>query len=238
MTSDIPFQPPPENLKPANGEVHVFYAPLNQPQERLEQFSKTLSEDENQRARRFHFGKDKSRFIAGRGMLRKILGWLLKVKPVDLAFSYGAHGKPRLALPTAENFLHFNVAHSDSVAVYAFSPVHEVGIDIERIRPLREVEDMVAHFFSETERTQWRSLPAAAKTTAFFNCWVRKEALLKARGKGIGEPLNSIEVLFGGNFFSAAPFSLHSLLPALDHVAAVAVKCRDPLIHCWCSDNF
>ena len=101
----------------------------------------------------------------------------------------------------------------------------------------REAEDIAAHFFSKSEQTQWRSLPAAVKTEAFFNCWVRKEALLKANGEGIGESLSQVEVFFNGNLFSGAEFTLSSLLlPVRDHVAAVAVKCRDPLISCWHAD--
>jgi 4'-phosphopantetheinyl transferase len=81
MTLQIPFSPPPENLQLANGEVHVFYAVLDQPLWRLEQLAETLSADERQRASRFHFGKDKYRYVAGRGMLREFLGRMLGANP-------------------------------------------------------------------------------------------------------------------------------------------------------------
>ncbi|MBW8863334.1 MAG: 4'-phosphopantetheinyl transferase superfamily protein [Verrucomicrobia bacterium] len=234
MKPEITFKPPPQTLELASGEVHVFCSSLDQPRERMEQLTDTLSEDERHRAGRFRFKKDLDRFVAGRGMLREILGWLMGVKPKELSFSYSPNGKPHLTAPTGKKFPHFNVSHTGSLAVYAVSLEHEVGIDIERIRPLRETEDIAAHFFSQSERTQWRSLQTAAKTEAFFNCWVRKEALLKAFGKGIGEPLNQVEVFFGGDLFSGAQFTLRSLLlPVLNHVAAVAVKCRAPLISCW-----
>jgi len=234
---EIAFNPPPRTLELANGEVHVFCTSLDQPRERMERLVDTLSEEERHRAGRFRFKKDLDRFVAGRGILREILGWLLNVKPGELRFSYGSNGKPQLAMPPGNSFPHFNVAHSGSLAVYAVSREHEVGIDIECIRPLREAEDIAANFFSKSEQTQWLSLPAAVKTEAFFNCWVRKEALLKANGKGIGEPLSQVEVFFTGDLFSDTQFTLRSfLLPVRDHVAAVAVKCRDPLISCWRSD--
>jgi 4'-phosphopantetheinyl transferase len=233
MMPGIPFNPPPVNLKPADGEVHVFCIPLDQRPARLEQLAKTLSEDERLRAGNFHFGNDRNRFIAGRGMLRDILGWLLGVEPADLIFSYGDHGKPRLAAPAAKSSLHFNMAHSGSLAVYAISPTYEVGIDVERIRPIREAADIAAHFFSEEERAKWRSLPEDARMEAFFNCWVRKEAVLKACGKGIGASLNQIEVFFDGDFLSGAQFSLRSLSPAFNYAAAVAARCRDLRVSCW-----
>jgi 4'-phosphopantetheinyl transferase len=234
---EILFNPPPRTLELASGEVHVFCTSLDQPRERMERLIDTLSEEERHRAGRFRFKKNLDHFVAGRGILREILGRLLNVKPGELCFSYGSNGKPQLAMPPGNGFPHFNVAHSGSLAVYAISPEHEVGIDIERIRPLREAEDIAAHFFSKSEQTQWRSLPAAVKTEAFFNCWVRKEALLKANGEGIGESLSQVEVFFNGNLFSGAEFTVRSLLlPVRDHVAAVAVKCRDPLISCWHAD--
>jgi 4'-phosphopantetheinyl transferase len=200
----------------------------------MEHFEKTLSADECQRAARFHFGKDKNRYVAGRGMLREILGWLLGVGPDELIFSYCVHGKPRLAAPTAsEAPLHFNVAHSDSLVVYAVSCEQEVGIDVERIRPIREMEDIAAHVFSELERAQWRLFPDEKKMEVFLNCWVRKEALLKISGEGISKPLNQIEVFFDNVCHVSPPLSPHSLLPALNYSIAVAANSRVTRINSW-----
>ena len=131
MTLQIPFSLPPDNLELASDEVYVFCAQLEQPVTRLEQFRETMSPDELQRAARFRFEKDRNFFVAGRGMLRKILGWLLDMKPSELSFSYGNHGKHRLATAASKNFLHFNVAHSDSLVVYAVARDREVGVDVE-----------------------------------------------------------------------------------------------------------
>src|SRR6267378_2713952 len=220
MKPEIRFKPPPEDLQLTDGDVHVFCAALDQSLARMEQLAETLSADEHQRAARFHFEKDKNHYVAGRGMLREILGRLLGVEPGELIFAYGVHGKPCLAMPPVKNSLHFNVAHSDSLVVYAVSREHEVGIDVERIRPVREVEDIAAHIFSKPERAQWRLLADDKKTEAFFYCWVRKEAWLKAGGSGIDEPLNQIESSFGGDVTGKGRFSLHSFQPASDFAAA------------------
>jgi len=233
MILNIPFRSPPERPEIADSEVHVFYASLDQPPARLEQLAEQLSEDERARASRFIYNHDKNRFVAGRGMLREILGWLLQVKPDDLSFSYNSHGKPQLAAPLTGNILHFNLAHSGSLAVYAVSRKSEIGIDIERIRPIYEAEEIAAQFFSKQECAQWRSFPAEQKAGAFFNCWTRKEAWLKACGEGIGERLKQTEVFFAGDFFDSAQYLVRSLPLGLDYAAAVAIKSREARVNCW-----
>ena len=175
------------------------------------------------------FERDKHRFIAGRGMLREILGWLLRLEPHELIFSYGFHGKPRLATAAWGKFLHFNLAHSDSLVVYAVSRESEIGIDVERICPIREADEIAALFFPESERAQLRSLPAEQKSTAFFNCWTRQEALFKASGEGIGELLDFPDT----GLFDSAQYSQRSFFPALGYTAAVAVKRRAALVNLW-----
>ena len=233
MTPEILFDPSPEKLELTNDEIHIFCASLDPSRSHLEQFAETLSKDERQRAARFHFEQDRNRFVAGRGILRKILGWLLGAEPRELIFSCGPHGKPQLAGPAAQSLLHFNLAHHDSLAVYAVSHTNEVGIDLERIRPVFETEEIVAHCFSERERAQWLSLPSGSRGEAFFNCWTRKEALLKATGEGIGDQMGQTEVYFTGDLSGGTRWSLRSLIPALDYTAAVATECHDARVTCW-----
>ena len=244
MTPEILFDPPPEILEPANGEIHVFCASLDQPCPEMERFAESLSKDERQRAARFHFERDKNRFVTGRGILREILGWLLGAEPCELVFSQGFHGKPRLAKPVAGSFLHFNRAHCDSLAVYAISPTSEVGIDLEGIRPVLETEDIVARFFSERERAQWLSLPSGGRAEAFFNCWTRKEAYLKATGEGIAHSLPQVEVSLApgraaellsiaGDVGEAFLWTIHALAPAAGFIGALAVRAKDLKLACW-----
>lgn len=243
MTSAILFDPPPRSLEALNGDVHVFCVTLDQPSARLEQLAGTLSNDEHARSARFNFKQDRNRFIAGRGLLREILGRLLRADPARLTFAYGSRGKPRLASPVNGRMLQFNLAHSDSLAVCAVSASYELGIDIERIRPIREAEDIAARFFSARENAEWRSLPDERRAEAFFTCWTRKEAWLKAIGAGISEILNQGEVPpssdepgspFKSEMVSSASSSLrlYSLKPASLYRAAVATESQG-VPYCW-----
>jgi 4'-phosphopantetheinyl transferase len=234
MTPEIAFPPAPENLNLSDDEICIFCALLDLPLMRLQCLEKTLSEDERQRAARFHFKKDRNRFVAGRVILREILGQLVGVDPDELIFSHGVHGKPRLAmLPNAKTFLHFNLAHSDSLAVYAVSRRHEVGIDIERIRAIPEARDVAMQFFGEHEYKWWCLLPDDKKMEGFFNCWVRKEALLKALGTGFNEALNQTDILFAGDLPNSRKWTFRSLIPASNYTAALAVKCKHLRVNCW-----
>lgn len=243
MTPEILFDPPPRNLELVNGDTHVFCASLDQPLARLERFAETLSAHERARAARFVFKQDRNRFLAGRGQLREILSWLLRTGPAQLTFAYGDHGKPQLAAPVAGRFLYFNLAHADALAVYAVSARHEVGIDLERIRPIREAEEIGARFFSERENAERRSLPAGQQMEAFFKCWTGKEALLKATGTGLDGPIGQAEVLLNsgksmglsGSTHAAAGFSdffLHPLTPARGYTSTLATK-HASMPFCW-----
>jgi 4'-phosphopantetheinyl transferase len=244
MTPEIPFDLVPKDLDPSNDEVHIICASLDQSPARMEHLAGMLSADERARAARFHFDKDKKRFAAGRGMLREILGWLLRAEPAGLVFSYGPRGKPRLAGPTAGHLVHFNLAHADSLVVYAVSRDHEIGVDIERVRPLPDVELLAAQIFSKEENEQWQALPVEMKTEAFFTCWTSKEACLKANGEGISGALHEVEVSLtpgepaqlvriAGDPHAAAQWCLHSLSPAWDYTSVVALNRPASRISCW-----
>ncbi|HEV2437632.1 MAG TPA: 4'-phosphopantetheinyl transferase [Verrucomicrobiae bacterium] len=184
MTPEILFDPPPRSLKLVYGDTHVFFAALDQPLSRLARFAGILSADERARAARYIFERDRNRFLAGRGLLREMLGRLLRVEPDRLVFAYGDHGKPRLASPVAGRLLYFNLAHSDALAAVIVSAQHEVGIDVERLRPIREAEAIAARFFSARENEEWRLLPAGRADGGIFHlldeqggiiesCWPR-----------------------------------------------------------------
>lgn len=220
MKHEVLFRLPPRHLELRDGEAHVFCAALDLPPARLEHCKAILSEDERARAARFVFARDRNRFVAGRGMLREILGRLLPADPARLVFAYGDHGKPRLAARLSNRFLHFNLAHSEALAVYIVSARDEVGIDVERVRDFREAESVAARFFSARENAEWRSLPAARQTGAFFQHWTRAEALVKAAGGSLGAlRLNTAET--APDF---SDFFLHLLTPAHGYQAAAATK--------------
>ncbi len=172
-----------------------------------------LSPAEINRADRFHFARDRRRFVVARGVLRLILGGYLQADPQGLSFHYGAHGKPSLAL--SGTGWRFNVSHSHEVALIAVTQQREVGVDVEFPRPLADRERLVAANFSASEAAVWHSLAAEAREAAFFTAWTRKEAFLKALGGGLTIPLQSFSV-------SLAPDEPAALLEVNGDVAAAA----------------
>ena len=192
---------PDAPLKLADGALHVWQVNLDRSEDELGTFERILSADEIERAARFHFARDRQHYIAGRGMLRNILARYSHQPAPELVFAYGLRGKPVLAgVP-----LQFNLAHSGGIAVLAVSRDRSVGIDIEQIRVVPNWEGISNSFFSVREREAIQSVPSIDRLFAFFTCWTRKEAYLKATGEGIGVPLDSFDV-------SVIPDSLPRLL--------------------------
>jgi len=157
---------------------------------RLAELARWLSPDEDLRKKRFRFPKDQQHFAAGRGILRETLARYLGADPSEIEFTYNRFGKPALR----DSDLHFNVSHSAGLAVYAISRSREVGVDIERIDPKFAEDQIAERFFSPSEVAALRSLRADLQTEAFFRCWTRKEAYVKARGSGLSLPLDTFDV--------------------------------------------
>lgn len=151
--------------------------------------AKFLSEDEAARAARFVFERDRQRFVMGRGRLREILAREIADRPWALRFAYAAHGKPSLLTTPA---LHFNLSHSEALAALAVSRHAGIGVDIEFARPLKE--DIAQRFFSPREVAVLKALPEEDQAAAFFRCWTRKEAVVKAVGEGLSYSLDSFDV--------------------------------------------
>jgi 4'-phosphopantetheinyl transferase len=209
---------------------------LDPPASQIEQFAATLATDEQQRAGRFHFERDRRRFIVGRGILRMILGYYLSLSPSRVQFSYGARGKPALAetFGGAGEQLCFNLAHSGEIAVYAMLHNQEIGVDVEQIRPMPDLEQIAGRFFAAQEQATLLRLPVEQRQDAFFNCWTRKEAYIKALGVGLAQPLDQFcvslapgqaahLVSIAGSEAEAAGWLLAAFRPAPGYVASVAV---------------
>ena len=174
--------------------VHVWTAALDRDEATRARLESALSPDEIARANRFHFAKDRKRYVVARGLLRKILGRYLRQAPAALEFSYGAYGKPSLAGAQVSSGLTFNLAHSGELAVYAVSTKRNLGIDVELIKPESAGEDIARRYFSAREVSDLLTLPPEERVAAFFRCWTRKEAYLKATGMGLQTPLDSFSV--------------------------------------------
>jgi 4'-phosphopantetheinyl transferase len=174
--------------------VQVWTETLDREDAARARLESTLSQDEKVRADRFHFAKDRNRFVVGRGLLRELLGKHLRQEPTSLEFSYGPYGKPALSGAQASSGLSFNLAHSAGLAVYAISVERTLGIDAELIKPESAGEDIARRYFSTREVKDLLALPQEARVQAFFHCWTRKEAYLKATGMGLQTPLDSFSV--------------------------------------------
>jgi len=234
---------PPSDLTLSSNDIHVWRAALDQPTSCFQQLAQSLCAQERVRAERFYFERDRKHFVVGRGILRTILGLYLGIEPSQLQFYYGPRGKPALTETYGGGWLRFNLSHSQGLALYAVTRDREIGIDIEHIRPMPEAEQIAVRFFSVQENAVFRTLPPSQKQTAFFNCWTRKEAYIKALGDGLALPLDQFDV-------SLAPgeparllsikgdraitrWFLQELTPAPDYVAALAVEGQGWCLTCW-----
>ena len=178
MASDDAWRVPQAHPTLMAGDVHVWQAGLDQPDVVLGGLESLLSTNERERAGRFHFERDRRRFVAGRGVLRAIIGAYLGVRPEQVMFGYGQRGKPALAMPLAQGELRFNVSHSHDLALFAFACGQEVGVDLERMRPIVDAEQIAQRFFSVSERSILQSLPVERREVAFFICWTRLVAYI------------------------------------------------------------
>jgi 4'-phosphopantetheinyl transferase len=156
-----------------------------------------LSADEGERASRFHFERDRRRFTASRALLRIVLGAYLHSAPESLRFRYSDQGKPALDGEHLKGGLMFNVSHSGGVALFAITRGREIGVDVERVRRSSDLEAIARRFFSACEQMQLAALEPEQRGEAFFRCWTRKEAYIKARGEGLSMPLDQFDVSIG-----------------------------------------
>jgi 4'-phosphopantetheinyl transferase len=226
--------PSPDLILPDH-EVHIWRTQLDQNQELVQQLAQILSEDERSRSSHFRFDRDRLRFIVGRGVLRTILAKYLNIYPSEVTFCYGAYGKPALPTSGQQRSYQFNLSHSQGLAVYAISLNRSVGIDIEHIRPVEDMQGIVERFFSAHEQDTFAKIPENKKCLSFFQCWTSKEAYLKARGDGLTQALHHIEVSIVpgqntqllnivGNLQEVQRWTLHKFQPLNQFIGVIAVE--------------
>jgi 4'-phosphopantetheinyl transferase len=227
----------PKSYRLSRRTVHVWRLIFNQLTDNLEFFTKTLSPNERDRADRFRFEKDKAHFIVFTGALKTIIGRYLNCDPRRIQFQYSEFGKPYLMANHDGDAFFFNMAHSNHLAVIGFGRILQIGIDIEFIRPIPDIDEIGKRIFSPNEYKKYHSLPENQKQTAFFNCWTRKEAFIKAIGKGLSFPLDRFSVSFApgnscriididGDTEKASKWSLVHFIPAKNYSAALALNDR------------
>jgi 4'-phosphopantetheinyl transferase len=242
MTSSswMPPAPVPRRRLPAPDDVQVWLVPLRCAAGVVEHCAGLLSADERERAERFYFERDRRRYMRARAALRAVLGGYLDTDPRDLVFSYGGHGKPALGGRFADT-LAFNVSHSEETALIAVGARGDIGVDIEAVRRLDDRDDLAFRMFSTEESSTLRALHEEHRDLAFFTCWTRKEAYVKAVGDGLALPLDRFTVTFVRGAAprltvhdtdGAAKWLVHSLPPVEGYAAALvtdgprAVTCR------------
>ncbi len=184
--------PPFLDRRPNEAEVHLWLLDLAAGDPGVERLRESLDPEERARADRFRFAPDRNRFLFCRAALRHVLGRCLGVAPERLRLSAGAHGRPRLK--EGQSDLDFNLSHSGDWGLLALASGRRVGVDIERIDASRAGDEIAARFFSPEEVEALRRTRVADRVDAFFRCWTRKEAYVKARGEGLSIPLDSFAV--------------------------------------------
>jgi len=217
-------------------EVHVWYQHLKGESADVGPFQGLLSADERDKASRYHFDRHRNDFTVTRGTLRILLASYLAKPPESFDFSYSAQGKPALA--NIDTNLRFNVSHTDGLAALAFTRGREIGVDVEKMRPNLEAEKLAERFFSESERQFISRLTGRALDEAFFRCWTRKEAFIKAKGGGLSIPLHQFDVSIAEDQptallgtrpdpSEARRWSLHNLPVKPGYAGALAVSVID-----------
>ena len=239
-----PWQEAAGGLTPPIDEMHVWGASLDVPTSQLDQLHLTLDANERRRPLRYHFRVDRDRFVAARGALRAILGRHLGVDPPTVRFFLGPYGKPEHAGENRADSIRFSVSHSGGLALYAIARGREVGVDLERIRPDVVDAAIAGRFFSPAEVESLRGLPEGQRIQAFFSCWTRKEAYVKARGEGLSLPLDRFVVSLvpgesaalvrdEGDPRAVSRWSLHQLDPGHGYAGALAVEGHGWQLKCW-----
>lgn len=190
------WQTPPAALELAEGVAHVWRLRLDSPHLDTSHFRALLSPDECAKADRYRFDLNRNQFTITRGALRILLSRYTGIEKADIKFIYSKHGKPALDPYTRDHPIEFNVSHSGSMALIGFTIKNAIGVDVEQVER-RVSEDKIAkRFFSPDEVDRLLLMPDDDQTSAFFRCWTRKEAFIKAHGDGLSLPLDSFSVTF------------------------------------------
>jgi len=223
---------PPLHLE--TREIHVWSMPIDIGEDRLPGLMALLSSPEQERARRYVFESVQRRFVATRAFLRLLVGRYLDLPAGMVQFAYGPSGKPHLIGPYAAQ-LHFNLSHSHHLAQFAFCAEQELGIDLEWLHQIQCMDQIVRRMFSPEEAADWFGLPDEQRPRGFFDCWTRKEAFVKALGRGLEVPLDTFRVAFRPGEVPAVrwrkdrrqeQWSMFDVSPADGYAAALAIRGR------------
>ena len=207
------------------GEVHLWVATLPFAAAELTECERLLAADERERAALARLEEERARFVAVRGLLRRLLARYVGEPAEALSFAYGAHGKPSLAGARA-SAVRFNVSHAGDVALLAFAAGREVGVDVERVRDVPRADRIASRIFEPEAAEAWRALPDGERREAFMREWTRLEALSKLTGEGVWRTVIRGEQRRG----SARSFELR---PLPGYVGTLAVEGEGARVRAW-----
>lgn len=236
VIESVTWSAPPPAIGLHENEVHIWRTWLDVEAQEFARLSSYLSADELLRADRFVFSRDRHHFTVARGRLRELLAIYLKCPPESFQFTTGRYGKPSLAEDIP---VRFNLTHSYGLALYAFAINRDLGIDIEKNRAEFASKEIAERYFSAAERRELSQLPTEMHTDAFFLCWTRKEAYVKAHGDGLQIPLDSFDVsLTPGKpeILRSADqqrWSMRSFSPASQYVGSIVGEGKFESINFW-----
>jgi 4'-phosphopantetheinyl transferase len=241
------WQIAPGELSLPSNRIDVWKLGLDTPEPRGRAPLELLSPDEVSRAERFHFPRDRMRFVKCRAALRDTLGRYMSLHPAEIRFRYEKNGKPEIADARKSNGLRFNVSHSAGMAVIAVASGRAVGVDIEKFD--REVDclEVAQRFFSKRECEALLTVPSSDRQRAFFACWTRKEAFLKATGEGISYSLAEFSVSVAPDDparleevetdpYAVSRWSLKNLHPTAGYLGTLAFEGTSCWVERWCWD--
>jgi 4'-phosphopantetheinyl transferase len=245
MSRDSLWQPDEDGLTFPTDRIDVWRIRIDESEPPIQTLRSLLASDEKIRADRYHFERDRGRYIRGRAALRTLLGRYLDVSPAEVRFRYGNNRKPELAFPLDSRDLRFNVSNSGELALIAVGSRMALGVDLEKIRPMPDLMSVAKRFFSAREVQTILTLDESKRQDAFFACWTRKEAFLKVTGVGLSYPLAGFAVStdpdglaelyeVNGQFHEANNWLLMDIFPGEGFRGALAcegkgfrVACRD-----------
>jgi 4'-phosphopantetheinyl transferase len=237
-----PSQLAETNLQP--DEVHIWYANLAVSAEVVQSARRYLSPEESAKAARFHFTHDRDHFIVAHALLRLLIAHYCLLTPDTVEFVVNAYGKPALQASSGQAPFYFNLSHTRGLALCAFTRLCELGVDVEHMRTNIEYTETAIHFFSAQEVAKLNTLPETEQADGFFNAWTRKEAYIKARGKGLSLPLHAFDVSLLPSEPAAlleirepdqdaSAWSMYALPTPPHYKAALTLPSHAAVLHCW-----
>ena len=236
MLEQITWFAAPPDTELTENEVHLWRADLGPGSDMVRRMWSVLNEDEQDRAKRYVFERDRTQFVMARGILRQLLARYLRCSAEDIEFSVGRMGKPSIR---GNPELRFSLSHSLGMVLYALSKNRELGVDLERQRTEFSIRDIVENYFSAREKAEFLGLDRNAQKLAFYVGWTRKEAYLKARGEGLHMKLDAFDVSVDPGrpallrSDDAARWEVHSFCPAPGFVTTLVIEGANHKLRYW-----